>query len=220
MNKIKVFAAILAVVASISTANAQFQIDFGSGNRIFRDTNGTTALQTGDRVLIGNFNLAALNGGAGFQLDDTFAELNAAFTTFASADMGLSFNAISGMYDPAPAPGRFFDSELTSSSIGATGQQLYMWVFNDSNPLLATGWIILTNNLGAWVRPADGQNTSINSTTGTFVPAGAIGTYLTPTVGGSSIVLGTAGVIPEPSTYLMGVLGLAALAAARRRQRK
>ncbi len=144
--------------------------------------------------------LGSFPTGFDFTANTTFAQLSAAFTLYGTTVIG---DAGSGN-----TPGQFFASAGPTLP-GVAGDHLYIWMFNSNVPANATQWAIITNNSANWTRPVSGLTlTSIDaSDAGTFVPAGALGSI--PGGSGGDVLLGI--VIPEPSTYFLGLVGGTAL---------
>ena len=134
-----------------------------------------------------------------------------------SVAAGSFYGTISG--NPIAGTNAFSGSPASA----VVGQPLFVWVFNAATPAAATQWGIVSNSSGSWnfTSGAVATNFLDISDSGTFVPAGALGSLVfNATDGVNELFLGDAAVIPEPSTYALGVAGLATLLAFRRRNRK
>jgi hypothetical protein len=198
---------LLPLVAALAvflapTAKAQYQVDWASlGNQILLNDNSTFD-PDGSTILLGHFDSSFT-----FSLTDTFALLMSHFTTYASTTIGSG--------GAPPGGGQFNATNLLPNSTGVAGDQMFIWVFNLTN----TQWTILTSNAANWTRPPDASNTVIDtSETSVFVPNGVIGSIVGGNLSGGNINLGVAP-IPEPSTYLLGLVGGGALLGALRLRR-
>ncbi len=208
----------VAAAGIFSAAVQAEQIDYFTGAGTVFLSNGTTAVPSPNIVWMGFFAT-----GFNFVTNTSFAQLSAGFTLIDTVQFGQDESGLAGGGAIVAAPpGQFYGSIFGSPLPGSppANQQLYIWVFNSANPAVSTPsqWAILTNPV--WTRPASGPNQILidpTSDAGTIVPAGAIGS-LVANGGGFNIVEGNAPAIPEPSTYAMGVFGLAAVAAFRRRR--
>ncbi len=178
---------IAASLVGVQKSNAE-QVDFGAIASFIR-LNNNVILPSGNMVMLGSFPT-----GFDFTVNTTFAQLSAAFTLYGTTVIG---DAGSGN-----TPGQFF-STAGPTLPGVQGDHLYIWMFNSNVPANATQWAIVTNNAANWTRPVSGLNsTSIDvSDAGTFVPAGALGSINGATF---DVILG---IVPEPSTYFLGLVG-------------
>ena len=151
-------------------------------------------------MLLGHFNSSFT-----FSLTDTFALLLSNFTTYATAHIG----------DGGAPDGQFASTALIPNAIGVPGEQMYIWVFNLTN----TQWTILTSAAANWTRPPDASNTVIDtSELSVFIPTGVIGSIVGGNLSGGNVRLGVAPV-PEPSAYLLGLVGAGAMLGFARRRR-
>lgn len=207
----KFFLPLLALATITASSVRAENIDWAAvfGN-VFRLENNAPN-PTGNAILLGRF--GASNGGVStftFSSNDTYAFLLSNFTQYDATTMGTGVGNT--------GPGTFSDSTGNVSLPGSAGDQLYMWVFNSPTPATATQWAIVTSTL--WTRPASGANSSaFDIADGVSIPAGALGSLIADGMGGFDVGLRTATVIPEPSTYAMGILGAASLIALRRRRK-
>lgn len=201
MKKI-IYSALSAVLllAAAPAVNAE-QVDFGAIGNFIR-LNNSTLDPNGSQVFLGSF-----PSSFDFSANTSFSQLFAAFTLYGTTVIG---DAGSGN-----TPGQFF---ATAAPVlpGTAGDRLYIWVFNNAVAASATQWAIISNPLSNWTRPLSGLNsTSLDaSDAGTFVPVGAIGQIV---AGTGDVRLGIAPAVPEPSTYMLGIVGMAVIAAVRRR---
>lgn len=107
-----------------------------------------------------------------------------------------------------------------SPASAVVGQPLFVWVFNAATAASATQWGIVSNSAWTFTSGAVATNFLDISDNGTFVPAGALGSLVFNAGDGvNELFLGNS-TIPEPSTYVLGLAGLATLVAFRRRNRK
>ena len=193
---------VLAGVVGSPRAEAE-QVDFGAIGNFMRLANNSI-VPNGSIVMLGSFPT-----GFDFTANTTFAQLSAAFTPY-----GLTTTADAGS---GGTPGQFFASAGPILP-GVAGDRLFMWIFNSPVAATATQWAIISNPSVAWTRPVSGLTfTGIDaSDAGTFVPVGALGSIAGGSGSGGDVILGI--VVPEPSTYLLGLIGAGAMLAMRRRQ--
>lgn len=192
----------LAAVFGPSWAKAE-QVDFGEIGSLIRLNNNVVVPAGSGTVWLGSFPV-----GFDFTVNTTFAQLSAAFTLYGTT--------VFGDVGSGGTAGQFF-STAGPTLPGVQGDRLYIWMFNTLVPANSTQWAIVTNPGANWTRPVSGLNsTSLDvSDTGTFVPNGALGTV----IGGTFDVRMGLVVIPEPSTYLLGVIGIGAMLMIARRRR-
>lgn len=204
------FAAVTAPAAEVSWSAAD---DNG-----LADLAGVPLLPT-DLLLLGSFNISdemikANSGNIGYLMSH--------FAQFGSSSIGTNVGG---------TPGEFFQDTINNSStttpFPVAGQRIYIWAFNTPIAATATQIGIFSQSVaGNWVFPAQGgipDTTSVDLTDLTDVA----GTSL---VAGADIVIGDFGqglgntqdfnlaLVPEPSTYVLAVVGGLGLLALRRRR--
>ncbi len=199
----------LSALCFLSTARADYEIDYFSQGNFVRLADGTTLDQSGNAVLLGSFNSTF-----SFQTTNTFTDLMAAFIPYDQTAIGQFPGSGAGQFGAQPT---FLDT------FRAQGEKLYIWVFNSALPSAATQWAIITSNATNWTRPASSAAnpgfTGIDSSeTSVFLQPGSIGSIIGGNNSGGDVRLGIAPAIPEPSTYALCIVGIAGIAAIRRRR--
>lgn len=203
----------VAIIATFvaASAHAQEQVEYGATADHILNPDGNTAAD-GDAVLLGTW-----APGFDFTANNTFSSLSAAFTQFDTTTLGTGGFVNTGQF--------IKDVVLTNPTFN--GKQLYIWVFNNANPMNANAWAIVTNNTTAWTVPTTaGDFTAIDmSDNGAFVPPGALGVAVfnasNPGAGG---VLSQNDwkmtMVPEPSTYMLLGMGAVGMLTLRRRLKR
>ena len=180
----------------------------------FRDSNNEP-LPFGSVVRVGAFDLSGDNA-ATLQNSDNFQEIEALFTPLAESEVG------SGSIVQASNTG---DTIIVNDFIGegnTLGQiegiaagylpidtQLFFWVFNASDPALATEWAIATSDSASFELPAFPGSTTLTPEDVNIIFRGS--------QDGANVLLAPIEVIPEPSSFLLTSIGLSLLIGRRRR---
>jgi hypothetical protein len=203
---------LLAGSASFCRAN---EVDYFTSSGVINIATGTP-VPIGDTVWMGYF---PTNDPSFFLNNQTFSQLMASFTFLSSIQFGQDASAVPGGGSIVPSPpgtyfGTVFGSVPTAPANNPTSQ-LFIWMFNANNPALATQWAITTNS--AWTLPSGSGSIGIDPTIDGTVPNGALG-LVVPNGSGNDIFLGIV-VIPEPSTYFLGLVGGTAMLGALRLRR-
>ena len=183
------------------------------GGYVFADSGGNL-LSLGDTVRVGYFDLGGLTT---LQTSNSFAEVNALFTPLAEGIFEAGFveqSKNSADYlvinDGLGSTGHVFgEIKDIESDYLLNNPRLFVWVFNDANPLAATEWGIFGAATG-WDFPM-GNGAVVLSTfeignTSTEVIRGVYDTGL------SQLQLGA---VPEPTS--LALLAIAGLIQRRRR---
>jgi hypothetical protein len=228
------FVSFLASLVAAASLQAAATVDFSAHTfNGVTDASGT-ALPVGDVVEIGWFNAsdATLKGDAG-----NYTALSQLFTLYATGHIGDG--------DVAGTAGYFADGVTASTgSLSIGGDQIYMWIFNGSNPATATQEGIFYFNKASsshWAFPVDGPpagNTSIDlaDLTGALTGSGSNTLVAGNAPGGTPIadvVIGSFGpasiatpfnakafelaAAPEPATAGLAIFGGLAVLLRRRR---
>lgn len=183
-------------------------------------TSGGAAVPVGSIAYVGQFP-AGFDFTANTSLNSLLNAFTLMDTVFVGTDeaggsnlgAGQFYGAISG----TPLPGTV-NAGTGAPATPVNGGALYMWVFNASTPQAATQWgIIRQNPADTWVFNTGSSAAAFLdvSETGVNVPTGALGQMI-----GGELFLGNAVVVPEPSTYVLGLFAGATLVAFRRRMKK
>ena len=209
-----------------ATASQAASLLLGNVDRGFVLADGTTAMTSGI-IRLGTF-------AAGTDFNSDLATLETAFTEVHSVTGPWTFGGNPGFFEFTGAEnapltfaggstvyeGKTYD--LTTTGIDLTnvndivGEQVYMWVMNNTSPGSATEHAILRDG-GVWT---DAQAFDPSVSFDTVSPTLSIGSLSGTTLTGGAlpaIQLATTAVIPEPSRAMLGFIGFAAMLFRRRR---
>lgn len=201
-------------------AHAQVTVDANAAADLVLSSSGTP-LALGDVIRVGYFPSADLST---VENSNSYSTLNGIFTAVGEGTPGSS-GTLSETGTPVGNSNTLYINNYSSTS-GAflgnftgvsstlipTGDLLYMWVFNSSNPATATQWGIFDDPSSSnWEFPANLGTANLSMET-----AGI--TALRGTTNGSNYDLATVVVVPEPASFslLAGALAFGALAVRRR----
>ncbi len=175
-------------------------------------------LAPGDLLLLGAFNIpdATIQANSG-----NVAFLMSHFTTFGTSSIGTNVGG---------APGFFFQNTTgntaTTTPFPVQGQRIYIWAFNTPLATTATQEGIFSQTVAAnWIFPTQGGNpdtTGVDITDLTNAPSTALAPGADIVIGGFQQGVGNTldfnlALIPEPSTYVLALVGGIALWLLRRR---
>jgi len=203
---------LLSALLTLGSAAFATQVTVSGDETIF-DLDGTTPVAVGDAVVVGYFDSSVTT-----QDIADFAEALTTGTIKISDEGALDgFNVVySQAVTVDNGPGIIGGNQQAE---GILGEQLYMWVFNSSDPFNPAnnpnlGTLFVTSTNSEWIAKGDSfapldRNSLLVSEIDTIL----IGTDL-----GGDAGLQLA-LIPEPSTYAMIAAGLLALAFVIRRRR-
>ena len=187
------------LVATSSMADVSITMNSNGGSPFA--TSGGSLLTMGSVIRVGFFDTSGLGSLTTLQTSNVYADVNALFTPLAE---GIP-NA--GVINQMDAPG----DNLVINDMFATGHvfgqitdidaayctpgtDMWVWVFNNADPLLATEWGIFTASTG-WEFPND----FAASTLSTF----EVDTVVRGTNTGAQLQLSGVSVIPEPGSLLL-----------------
>lgn len=197
--------ALAVLMLSSAGASASVSITLNSnGGSPFATSTGSL-LNPGSTVRVGLFDSSGGNL-ATLQTSNNYAELDALFTAFAEGnsgggsinqldEMGMTVTGDMLMMNDKFSTGHVF-GQITGidSTYCTTGDALWVWVFNNADPLLATEWGIFTASSG-WAFPADLGSATLS----TF----EVDTVVRGTDTGSQLRLSGVAVVPEPGSLLL-----------------
>ena len=222
--KKSILLSLLILGAATSTQAASMFL--GNVDRGFVLADGTTAMSSG-LIRLGTFAAGTNFASDVATLETAFTEVltstgpwtfggNPGFFEFTGAENApLTFTGGSTLYE-----GKQYD--LTTGGIDLTnasdivGEQVYMWVMNNTTPGSATQHAILRDG-GIWT---DAQSPDPSVFFDTVSPTLSVGSLSSATLTGGTapaIQLSNIAAIPEPSRAMLGFIGLAAMVFRRRR---
>ncbi len=150
----------VALLASAAHA-ATVSVTVNTNGASYTTSDGSL-LPAGCVVRVGIFDTSSPANIATIQTSNNFLDLNALFTPLAEglpgagtiSEFGTTGNNIITNYNPAVGGMEVF-GQITGieSTYCTAGTQLYTWVFNNADPLLATEWGVFTASTG-WNFPA------------------------------------------------------------------
>jgi hypothetical protein len=165
-------------------------------------------LATGSVVRVGQFNVIGGNLTT-LQTSNDYATVNSLFTPLAESLLNA------GTVNQAGAPGQqlvindlFAAGDIFGQIVNAedfyfaTGSQLYAWVFNNANPLLATEWGIFSSTTGWGYPMMHGSETLSTFEVDQVIRGNDTGTELR---------LANIAAVPEPGSALLALVGGLAL---------
>ena len=164
-------------------------------------TSTGSLLTTGSAIRVGFFNTFGAANMNTLMTSNVYSEVDALFTAFAEGHTN------SGTVNQAGATGEMLvinDLAGTGHLLGqiinidstycTPGDDMWVWAFNNADPLLATEWGIFSATTG-WDFPAALGSATLS----TF----EVDTVLRGTNTGSQLQLSSVGVIPEPGSLLL-----------------
>ena len=184
-----------------------------------------TLLAQGDAIRLGYFAASATSSLV--ESSNSYSTLNAAFTAFGEGTIPTSSGTLNETGTPVGnsntmyvnnaallnVSGAFFGSFTLPATFPVTSgtQQLYMWVFNSSNPATATQWGIFTD--ASWTFPPNLGAANMTMNSSGIQPLRYGGTT------GSDYELASIPAVPEPSTFalLAGAMAIGITFICRRR---
>lgn len=221
---LKKFVFVAAFICFAAAAQGQGQVTIAAqGVNVLALADDGTILPNGDAVRVGYIPAADLSL---FQTSNVYSTLSADFTAIGEGNSGggtltenptpsgiyldiNSFNSTPGAFD-----GTFNN---VSSTYLATGDPLYIWVFNNANPAAATQWGVFSGGT-SWEFPSSFPG-SASLSLATASPTPIRGTMLTSGADSGDFELANVAVVPEPgSLSLVAGAGLLAGLAWRRRK--
>ena len=217
----KKFIFLVAILCFAASAHAQVVVAAnGVGSHLVFASDGVTPLVNGDLIRLGTFNSSGISILA---TSNSLSTLDGDFTALGEGNVG------GGTLTETPQPagntmdinsfggtsGAFYGSfSGVSSSYFATGTatQLYMWVFNSSDPNTATQWGIF--DAPSWMFPANLGTVTMGLGSANIDP-------LRGSVDGTDFELANLSGVPEPSTFTLmaGAVIVGSLVLRRRRHR-
>ncbi|MBS0656620.1 MAG: PEP-CTERM sorting domain-containing protein [Verrucomicrobia bacterium] len=217
----KLFLVATAVLAFGATLRAE-SIDWSAlGSTTPLHLNAGAAVPAGSLAYVGQFP-AGFNFSANTTLNSLLQNFTILDQVFVGQDeagggsvpAGSFYGQISG--NPIAGTNGFSGA----GAAAVVGQPLFVWVFNASTSAAATQWGIVSNPGWTFASGAVATNVLDISDSGTFVPSGALGALqFNAGDNANELFLGNATVIPEPSTYALGLAGAATLMFFRRRRK-
>ena len=176
-------------------------------------------LTVGDAVRVGVFNTSTPANLATLQTSNVFADVNALFTALgeniANAGTVLQGDALG---NPLTGTNLVINNGLTHNVFGqitnvdsnyyTQGTELFLWVFNNADPTLATQWGIFTSS-GGWEFPSGLGSTTLGTNENVVILRGS-------SLSGN-LALDNISVVPEPGSWLLLIVGAVALTGRRRR---
>jgi hypothetical protein len=208
--KIHTLLPVLITLFAVGQARATVTITVNSNGGPKYVTSTGTDLALGNVVRVGTFDIS---GGTGLLTSSNdFAALNAIFTPLAEGRAnggtatGANISPQNVSINNTGTTGNVF-SQITgvAGNYIPQGTQLYVWVFNNSNPAAASEWGIFSSTNVLWDFPPDLGSATLSSGTADVVYRG--------TLQGGALRLAA---IPEPSSFALLALGLACFTRRRR----
>lgn len=198
--------ALAALLLSASGMAATVSLTLNSNGGSPFATSSGSLLSSGSSVRVGFFNTS----GAGLttlQTSNVYSEVDSLFTAFAEGNAGggtVDQTGASGtnlvindLFTPGHVFGQIIDIDSTYCT---TGDAIWVWVFNNADPLLATEWGIFSATTG-WAFPAALGSVTLS----TF----EIDNVVRGTNTGTQYQLSNVSVVPEPgSLFLIAAAGV------------
>lgn len=208
----------LLVLASAAVQAATVSITVSSAGAVpkFVDSLGGF-LVAGDAIRVGFFNSSTPANMATLQTSNVFADVNALFTPLAEnitnagtvSETGATGSnlVINNLFGTGNVFGQIQNIDSTYCT---PGTELFIWVFNNADPTLATQWGIFTSTAG-WEFPAGLGSSTLATDENVVILRGS-------NLSGN-LALDNVNVVPEPGSWLLLVAGTVVLTSRRRRQR-
>lgn len=196
-------AALAAFILSVTGSQATVSLTLNSNGGSPFTTSTGSMLSMGSAIRVGIFDTSGLGSLSTLQTSNVYSEVDALFTAFAEGNSGGG--TINQMDAPGDmlvmndmiTPGHVFGQIIDiSAAYCTTGDAIWVWVFNNADPLLATEWGIFTASTG-WAFPADLASTTLS----TF----EVDTVVRGTNTGTQLQLSNVSVIPEPGSLILVV---------------
>lgn len=208
----------ILVLASAAVQAATVSITVSSAGAVpkFVDSLGGF-LVAGDAIRVGFFNSSTPANLATLQTSNVFADVNALFTPLAEnitnagtvSETGATGSnlVINNLFGTGNVFGQIQNIDSTYCT---PGTELFIWVFNNADPTLATQWGIFTSTAG-WEFPAGLGSSTLATDENVVILRGS-------NLSGN-LALDNVNVVPEPGSWLLLVAGTVVLTSRRRRQR-
>ncbi len=197
----------LAFIAATAQAMPVSVTVNSNGGSKYTSSSGSL-LGAGSVIRVGQFNVIGGNLTT-LQTSDDYAAVNSLFTPLAESIINA------GTVNQSGAPGQqivindlFAAGDVFGQIINAedfyfaTGSQMYAWVFNHADPLLATEWGIFTSTTGWGYPMMHGSETLSTFEVDDVIRGNDTGTELR---------LASIAAVPEPGSALLVMVGACAL---------
>jgi hypothetical protein len=213
---------VLVAIFSAASAHAQVSIT-AQGITVLPLTSSTTTLAAGDAIRVGYIPAADVSA---FQSSNSYSTLNADFQPVGEGVSG------GGTLSESPTPsGNYLDIDNAFSITGAfsgqfsgvtdlaTGDQLFMWIFNNANPSAATQWLVVTGTSTSWYVPATPVPGSTQITLSDSTLQIVRGTKVTSGGFSGDLAMANIASVPEPTSVslIVGAFLLGGVALRHRR---
>lgn len=196
---LRLAAGLLAFTVTSALADVSITLNSNGGSPYTTSTGAS--LNVGSAVRVGFFNVTSPGNLAILQNSNNYAEVDALFTAFAEGNSGGGTVVQSGnsgshliMNDMFGAGNVFGQITGIDPNYCTTGDAMWVWVFNNADPLLATEWGIFSATAG-WAFPANSGSETLSTSEVNNVVRG--------TNTGTELRLSNVSVVPEPGSLLL-----------------